>query len=188
MRLTITLILLIFNLSELICRGNTANSNTITISGKIFNTNLKIKKVRIIDYRVGVDNDNYYIELSDTGTFSIKFNNYYPSDVRVIYDKSNFLFIAHPGDRIQLEFDNKNKKDVKKSVRFKGDGWKENLKVIKFQMLADSLWYIYDNAPNMASKLDQITYKKYLDSLNKITLTCYNEFIQREKPGNEVKI
>jgi hypothetical protein len=110
LKLAIALILLTFNLSELFSR--TTISDTIIVSGKIFNTNPKINKVKIRANRVGIEDEVYYKKLSDSGTFTIKFYNYYPSDIRIQYDKSNFLFLAHPGDFIQLEFDNKNRKRV----------------------------------------------------------------------------
>jgi thiol-disulfide isomerase/thioredoxin len=187
LRFGIVLVLLIFNLSELMC--STAKLDTIAVSGKIINADPKTKKIRIIANRVGVESVNYYTEIDDSGNFVIKFTSYYPTEIRIIYDvrKANFLFLAHPGEELYVEIDYNSKKNVLESVHFKGNGSSENQKIIRFQMIADSLWPIYDNAPIVASQLNHIQFKNYMDSLNRIVLSYYNSFITSEKPNDEVK-
>ena len=68
----------------------------IIISGKVQNANPNNRKVRIIINRLGLESNRYYSELDDSGFFNIDFKSYIPGDVRITYEKANFLILTHP--------------------------------------------------------------------------------------------
>lgn len=158
----------------------------IIISGRILNFTPKDKQIRIIATRLGVESERYFTELNHEGIFNVKFKSYISGDVRFTHNNANFLFIAHPGDSIYIRLDDKNKNEVLKTVEFSGDNAKTNQKILKFQVATNFNSIGYSSEIDSAKKTLNISeFSKFMEGINELQITRYNDFKKNEKPGNE---
>lgn len=175
------------------CNRKTAElqvKNKIVISGEVINYDKKSGK-NIITVYIN-DNGkatqlNYPAKIDSTGHFHIQFERYYPQDVMISY-KTNFRAIVHPGDSLYVEFNGNTRQrtEIFNTLKFSGNAANLNAQLAKYLRnyfeTRPSTRFIHQQEKKLTGK----EYIKFQDSIKLARETYRNQFVQENKPDQEL--
>ena len=121
------------------CKQNTTNEYSeqkeVTITGTIKNFE-KYPDANVVNlsvYNVGLSKqETFYGKIDSVGKFKIKFPIYLSQDVWISY-RTGFVFLIHPGDSINVDFnaDIDNNVDIYETLQFSGNASESNSQLAK---------------------------------------------------------
>jgi thiol-disulfide isomerase/thioredoxin len=158
-----------------------------TISGTVTDYNPDRADVSLIINYLGVNKNHIeFLTLDNEGRFSYKYNPYTPSDVIVRSNKGRVYFkiIVHPGDNIEMSFNN-GKRNFWKSLKFHGDRSIENKQIAIFQQSFIKNQVNPSEIQKAYREKNLSDFKAFMDNVQNVSLKIYNDFIASEDPKEE---
>ncbi len=171
-------------------KGNHINNNEITISGKVNDFNGKNVELYLIYSQPGTKRYREVLKIDSMGYFKFKLTSSIPLDAFILERKSfaNINFIYHPEDSIYLEFNsNKNKLELLKSVRFKGDRHETNNLLIDFQILREENNLGYGAIQQSSYNKDVYSFIHEMDSIKLKQHELIKQFKSKNKLDTETE-
>ncbi len=162
----------------------------VIVTGKVLNPDAEIKNIRLAVNRIGFGQEALEAPLDNQGGFKVSFETYLPVDVYMIY-QSNFLFIVHPGDSLNVEFDGsaEDRPEILETIKYSGDRNETNHQLAVFQKryFEDELYTNWARKEYAAEHYSPEEYTIFADSLRKEGLVIFKEFVDQHSPNNEVR-
>lgn len=162
----------------------------VTVTGKVVNPNTEINNIRVSVNRIGFEQEEFEAPLDDQGVFKVSFETYLPVDVWMIY-QSNFLFIVHPGDSLNIEFDGsaEDRPEILKTIKYSGDRVVTNHQLAAFQKkyFENDLYTDRARRDSAIKHYNPDQYTLFEDTLYRDGLKLLDEFTSEYAPDDEIK-
>jgi hypothetical protein len=174
-----------------ILQGQSIENKSVILSGKILNYNeFKDLETIRLTYSSNVHMLNNISEISNIdneGYFKFSFSRNMPQDVLIDFITTLKIFVS-PGDSIYFEFEaSKNKVDIYESLKFFGNGVRNN------NVMADFNKFYFKNSPSLdlirrhQTNLSPQKYTSFLDSIRRTFLQYSDELLKNNNVSDTAK-
>jgi thiol-disulfide isomerase/thioredoxin len=164
----------------------------VTITGTINNFE-KYPDANVVDlnvYNVGLSKqETFYGKIDSVGKFKIKFPIYLSQDVWISY-RTGFVFLIHPGDSINIDFnaDIDNSVEIYETLKFSGDASESNSQLAKYLEVYYANFLSSDDYFKYHKELATNEFVAFRDSIKKVMNERRDKFIKESNPTDEVKL